>query len=150
MYLALVMLHHVGDMVLHNSEGLLARPVFIVGLAAVTRYPRRRLLVPYEAVATHRHLLISGESDDLLSVAGKAKSTILAPVGLRLHIVLGHEHIKLETDGLSFRQARVGQIVLIDGDSGANTLAELLGVVFQRFLVGHFVDTLVIVEGAHG
>ena len=63
--------HHVGDMVLHNSEGLLARPVLIVGLAAVGGYPRRRLLVPYEAVAAHRHLLISGESDDLAGVGGK-------------------------------------------------------------------------------
>ena len=104
-YLAFIMPHHIGDMVLHNSEGLLARPVLIIGLAAIGGDPRRRLLVPNEAVAAHRHLLISGESDNLLSVAGKTKSAILASVGLRFHIVFGHKHVELKTDGLSLGQA---------------------------------------------
>ena len=130
-HLTLVVLHHVGDMVLHDVEGFLARPVLIVGLTAVAGNPRGRLLVPHQAVAAHHHLFVGGESYNLLAVAVEVEPAVLASEGLRLHIVLGHEHIELEAYGLGLGQARVGQVVLIERDGRADVLAVLIGVVFQ-------------------
>ena len=147
-HLAFEVLHDVGDVVLHNFQSLLAGPVLVVGLTAIGGYPLWRLLVPYETVTTHHHLFAVGEVHQLVG-RSENEVAVFAAEGLGLHLVLGHEHIKLEAYRLRLRQRRVVQVVLIERDGRAYRLAVLVGIVFQRLLIGRVVDA-VIVEGAQG
>ena len=62
------MLHHVGDMVLQDFEGLLTTPVLIV-LLSVAAQPGGLLGVPYETVTPDRHIVVLGKGHQLVGSA---------------------------------------------------------------------------------
>ena len=60
-HLTLVVLHDLGDMVPHDFQGFLARPVLIV-LLTVGRHPLGQLRVPYQTVAANGHTILLGKA----------------------------------------------------------------------------------------
>ena len=88
------MLHHVRDMILHDSKRFLACPVLVVSLTTIRGNPRRRLLIPHETVPTQHHLLVLGKGGELVS-GKEIEATVLATEGLWLHLVLSNQHVEL-------------------------------------------------------
>ena len=93
-HFTLEVLHNVSNVVLHDVECLLARPMLIILLAFIATQPFGLLLIPNQTVATDSHFIILGKTN-------KSIGTAITELSLRrlqdihLHLILGHQHIIL-------------------------------------------------------
>ena len=92
-HFAFVVLHHLGDVVLHNIQCFVARPTFVVFLA-IGRKPGGLLRVPYQTMTAHHHIILLGKVHQLVGT-DETERALGGLQCIHLHLILAHHHVEL-------------------------------------------------------